>query len=71
MGFGRDTQRAKPVSESIVGNFENHEINDAIYSRIASNTDVAEKQIVAREIADKLVAMSEFGDVVLLAASVS
>ena len=70
MGFGRDTQRAKPVSESIVGNFENHEINDAIYSRIAS-TDVAEKQIVAREIADKLAAMSEFGDVVLLPASVS
>jgi hypothetical protein len=38
---------------------------------MASNSDAGEKQIVANELAAKIIAMSQLGDVVLLAASVN
>lgn len=71
LGYPRRVNLVKPFAESVVGNFENHQILDAIYCRMASNSNDAEKQIVASEIAEKLVAMSQLGDVVLLAVSVS
>jgi len=58
------------MSEEIIGHFENQEISDAIYCYMASNSDAGEKQIVADEMSEKIIAMSQLGDVVLLAASI-
>jgi hypothetical protein len=71
LGFGSNSRRAKAVSEEIIGDFDNQEISDAVYCYMSSNSDAAEKQTVAAEIADKIVAMSQSGDVILLAASVN
>ena len=69
LGFGKKTRVTKAVSEEIIGDFDNHEISDAIYCYIESNTNADEKQTVAAEIVEKIIAMSQLGDVVLLAAS--
>src|SRR5450830_224798 len=66
LGFGSNSRRAKAVSEEIIGDFDNQEISDAVYCYMSSNSDAAEKQTVAAEIADKIVAMSQSGDVILL-----
>jgi hypothetical protein len=71
LGFGSNSRRAKAVSEEIIGHFENHEISDAIYCYMASNSDAGEKQIVADEMSEKIIVMSQLGDVVLVAVSVS
>jgi hypothetical protein len=70
LGFGRNSQRAKAVSEEIIGDFDNQEISDAVYCYMSSNSDAGEKQIVANELAVKIIAMSKLGDVILLAASI-
>jgi hypothetical protein len=70
LGFGTKTQVKKAVSEEIIGHFKNHEVSDAIYCYMASNSDAGEKQIVANELAAKIIAMSQSGDVILLAASI-
>jgi hypothetical protein len=54
LGFGTKTQVNKAVSEEIIGDFGNQEISDAIYCYMSSNSDPAEKQIVADEMAVKL-----------------
>ena len=69
-GFGTKTQVKKAISEEIIGDFDNQKISDAIYCYMASNSDAGEKQIVANELAAKIIAMSKLGDVVLLAASI-
>jgi hypothetical protein len=69
LGFGIRTQVKKAVSEEIIGNFDNQEISDSIYCYMASNSDPAEKQTVTDELAAKIIAMSQSGDVILLAAS--
>jgi hypothetical protein len=71
LGFGTRTKVKKAVSEEIIGHFENHEISDSIYCYMASNSDAGEKQIVANELAAKIIVMSQLGDVILLAASVN
>jgi hypothetical protein len=71
LGFGTKTQVKKAVSEEIIGNFDNQEISDAIYCYMSSNSDAGQKQIVANELAAKIIAMSQLGDVILLAVSVS
>ena len=71
LGFGSNSRRAKAVSEEIIGDFDNQEISDAVYCYMSSNSDAGEKQIVANELAVKIIAMSKLGDVVLLAVSVS
>lgn len=71
LGFGTKTQVKKAVSEEIIGDFDNHEISDAIYCYMSSNSDAGQKQIVANELAAKIIAMSQLGDVVLVAVSVS
>ena len=71
LGFGTKTQVKKAMSEEIIGHFENQEISDAIYCYMASNSDAGEKQIVADEMSEKIIAMSQLGDVVLVAVSVS
>jgi len=38
---------------------------------MSSNSDAGQKQIVANELAAKIIAMSQSGDVILLAASVN
>ena len=70
LGFGTRTKVKKAVSEEIIGHFENHEVSDAIYCYMASNSDAGEKQKVANEMSAKIIAMSQSGDVVLLAASI-
>jgi hypothetical protein len=70
LGFGSNSRRAKAVSEEIIGDFDNQEISDAIYCYMSSNSDAGEKQIVADELAAKIIAMSQSGNVVLLAACV-
>ena len=62
---------AKAISEEIEGSFDDQTINDAIYCYMASNADAAEKQIVANELAQKIIAMSQSADVILLAASIN
>ena len=69
LGFGSNSRRVKAVSEEIIGHFENHEVSDAIYCYMASNSDAGEKQIVANELAAKIIVMSQSGDVILLAVS--
>jgi hypothetical protein len=69
--FGAKTQVKKAVSEEIIGDFDNQKITDAIYCYMSSNSDAGEKQIVANELAAKIIAMSKLGDVVLVAVSVS
>ena len=71
LGFGSNSRRAKAVSEEIIGDFDNLEISDAIYCYMSSTSDAAEKQIVAAEMSEKIIAMSKLGDVILLAASVN
>jgi hypothetical protein len=71
LGFGTKTQVKKAVSEEIIGDFENHEVSDAIYCYMSSNSDAGEKQIVADEIAQKIIAMYQTGSVIMLAASMS
>ncbi len=61
---------ARAVSEEIIGSFENNEISDAIYCFMSSNSDAADKQIVANELAAKIIAMADTVDVILLAVSV-
>jgi hypothetical protein len=68
--FGAKTQVKKAVSEEIIGDFDNQKITDAIYCYMSSNSDAGQKQIVANELAVKIIAMSKLGDVILLAASV-
>ena len=65
-----ETRAAKPISEEIAGSFDDPAISDAIYAYFASDADPAEKQIVANNLAAKVIAMSQSGDVILLAASV-
>ena len=60
----------KAVSEEIIGDFDNQEISNSIYCYMASNSDAGEKQKVANELATKIIAMSQLGDVVLVAVSV-
>jgi hypothetical protein len=62
---------AKPVSEEIVGNFNDGDVSDAIYCYMSMNTADNEKQIVADEIAEKVVSMSQSANVILVAVSVS
>ena len=71
LGFGTKTQVKKAVSEEIIGDFDNQKISDAIYCYMASNSDAGEKQIVANELAAKIIAMSQSGDVILVAVSVN
>jgi alpha-amylase/alpha-mannosidase (GH57 family) len=71
LGFGNNSRRAKAVSEEIIGNFYNQEISDAIYFYMASNSDAGEKQTVTDEMSEKIIAMSQLGDVVLVAVSIS
>jgi len=71
LGFGTKTQVKKAVSEEIIGDFDNQEISDAIYCYMSSNSDAGEKQIVADEMSEKIIAMSQLCDVILLAVSVS
>ncbi len=61
---------SRAVSEEIIGNFENDEISDAVYCYISSNSDDADKQIVANELAAKIIAMADKADVVFLAVSI-
>ena len=70
MGFGSNSRRGKAVSEEIIGDFDNQEISDAVYCYMSSNSDAGEKQIVADELATKIIAMSQSSDVILLAVSV-
>ena len=71
LGFGTKTQVKKAVSEEIIGDFDNHEVSDAIYFYMATEADPAEKQTVTDELVEKIIAMSQLGDVVVLAASMS
>ncbi len=71
LGFGTKTQVKKAVSKEIIGDFDNQEISDAVYCYMSSNFDAGQKQIVANEMAAKIIAMSQLGDVVLVAVSVS
>jgi hypothetical protein len=69
--FGAKTQVKKAVSEEIRGNFDNHEISDAVCCYMSANSDAGEKQIVANELAAKIIAMGDSADVILVAVSVS
>jgi hypothetical protein len=71
LGFEAKTQVKKAVSEEIIGDFENHEVSDAVCCYMSSNSDAGEKQIVADELATKIIAMSQSSDVILLAVSIS
>ena len=71
LGFGKKTGVAKAISEEIIGNFENEEISDAMYCYMSSNSDAADKQIVANKLATKIIAMAQLSDVILIAVSVS
>ena len=70
LGFGKKIRVAKAISEEIEGSFDDKTIVDAIYCYMASNADAGEKQVVADEIAQKIIAMSQIGSVIVLAASV-
>jgi hypothetical protein len=69
LGFGTRPQVKKAMSEEIIGDFDNQEISDAVYCYMSSNSDAGEKQIVAAEMSEKIIAMSQLGDVVLVAVS--
>jgi len=70
-GFGKKTHATKAVSEEIGGGFEDEQISDAICCYMASNADADEKQIVANEIAARVMIMANSADVMLVAVSVS
>jgi hypothetical protein len=70
LGFGTRTKVKKAMSEEIIGDYDNQEISDAIYCYMSSNSDPAEKQTVAAEIVEKIIAMSQSGDVILVAVSI-
>ncbi len=67
----KNTRAANAISEEIIGNFENDEISDAVYCYMSANSDAADKQNVANELAAKILAMADKADVVFLAVSVS
>ena len=69
LGYAKKTRAAKAVSEEIAGSFDNQTISDAIYALFSQDADGREKQVVAIDLAAKIVAMSQTGDVILLAAS--
>ena len=71
LGFGKNGRIDKSVSEEIDGGFDDRTISDCIYCYMSSNSDAGEKQIVANELAAKIIAMSQSGDVILLAACVN
>ena len=71
LGFGKKTRATKAVSEEIDGSFDDQAISDAIYCYMASNADADEKRIVADELAQKIIAMSQIGSVIVLAASIN
>jgi hypothetical protein len=68
--FGKK-RMTKAISEEIGGNFENEQISDAIYFYMDSNADADEKQMVANDLATKIIAMAQSSDVILVAVSVS
>jgi hypothetical protein len=57
------------VAEEIAGSFDDQTISDAIYAYFGSDTDVFEKQVAANNLVAKIIAISQTGDVILLAAS--
>ena len=71
LGFGKKTRVTKTISEQIDGSFDDQAISDAIYCYMASNADADEKQIVANDLAHKIIAMSQSADVILLGASIN
>ena len=70
LGFGTKTGVTKAMSEEI-DSFDDQTISDAMYCYMASNADADEKQIVADEVAQKIIAMSQIGSVIVLAASIN
>jgi hypothetical protein len=71
LGFGKKTRATNAVSEEIDGSFDDQAISDAIYCYMAANADADEKQMVANDLAAKVVAMSQIGSVIVLAASIN
>jgi hypothetical protein len=70
LDFGTKTGVTKAMSEEI-DSFDDQAISDAIYCYMSANADAAEKQIVADELAQKIIAMSQIGSVIVLAASIN
>jgi hypothetical protein len=70
LGFGKNGRIDKSVSEEIDGGFDDRTISDCIYCYMSSNSDAGEKQIVANNLAAKVIAMSQSADVIVLAASI-
>ena len=70
LGFGQGTRVAKAISEEIDGSFDNAAISDALYCYMSANADAGEKQIVANDLAARIIAMSQLADVILLGASI-
>jgi hypothetical protein len=70
LGFGQKTRATKAISEEIDGSFDDQAIVDAIYCYMSANADADEKWVVADELAQKIIAMSQSANVILLAASI-